>query len=236
MVLNDYRKTAEPYLLKASGPFINAHPNTLTWVAFFWAVVAGVFFVLTWFAHEFLFVAGCAIFANAVFDALDGKVARLTGKTSKRGDYLDHVLDRYADVFIIGGIMLSPYAMRSQYCDHDFGVFISLLAILGVIFASYMGTQAQAVGCKRNYGGLLGRADRLMILIFAPGIQYLVDYFGFDFYLTFLEWVLVVFALLGNITALQRIGQTWVELGKMDALDVGNKADGNENVKNELEK
>ncbi|MEM2900885.1 MAG: CDP-alcohol phosphatidyltransferase family protein [Thermoplasmata archaeon] len=223
MVLNEYRKNAEPYLLKASRPFINSHPNTLTWIAFFWAVVAGFFFVLTWYFDEFLFAASGAIFANAIFDALDGKVARLTGKVSKRGDFLDHVLDRYADVFIIGGIMLSPYVVRSIYCKNDLGIFISLLAILGIIFASYMGTQAQAVGCKRNYGGILGRADRLVILIFAPGFQYLFVYFGIDLYLTFLEWVLVLFAILGNITAIQRIMQTWEELGKIDEMDSNKK-------------
>ena len=44
------------------------------------------------------------IFASGVFDALDGEVARRTKRESPRGDLLDHVLDRYADIAILLGI------------------------------------------------------------------------------------------------------------------------------------
>ena len=83
---------------------------------------------------------------------------------------------------------------------------IGLLAIVGMLLTSYMGTQAQAVGYKRNYSGLLGRADRLVLLMFAPIIQHILLIFGYKmiymFYL--LEWILIYFAVIGNITAVQR--------------------------------
>ena len=41
-------------------------------------------------------------------------------------------------------------------------------AIIGVLMLSYMGTQAQAVGAGREYAGLLGRADRLIVLMLVP--------------------------------------------------------------------
>jgi archaetidylinositol phosphate synthase len=70
-----------------------------------------------------------------------------------------------------------------------------------------MGTQSQAVGYKREYSGLLGRADRLVLLMVAPIIQHiLLHYSGltliYGFYL--LEWLLIYFAVVGNITAIQR--------------------------------
>jgi archaetidylinositol phosphate synthase len=69
-----------------------------------------------------------------------------------------------------------------------------------------MGTQAQAVGHKRDYSGLLGRADRLVLLIVFPIIQHLG--LGFSLQLpwdiTIIELVLVYFAVVGNITAIQR--------------------------------
>ncbi len=102
--------------------------------------------------------------------------------------------------------------MLSVYCQW----FIGLLALLGVIFASYMGTQAQALGCGRDYGGILGRADRLVILIIVPLIQILahIELGGRIWLFTPIEYAMIWFALAGHITALQRGVRTWKKLGK----------------------
>lgn len=207
MVLNSYRRNADPYLLPLANRLRGVEPNTLTWIAFTFAVLAGIFFYLS--TIWLLLVAVLCIFLNALFDALDGKVAKITFKTSRRGDFLDHVLDRYADVFIIGGIMLS------SYCDW----FIGVLALLGVIIASYMGTQAQALGCGRDYGGILGRADRLAILMIVPLIQVfaLLAYplsNGKIWLFTPIEYAMIWFAIAGQTTAIQRGIKTWKILGK----------------------
>jgi archaetidylinositol phosphate synthase len=204
MVLNNYRGSADPYLVPIARKMRNVNPNTITWIAFLFAVLAGLFFYLNniWF----LLLAALCIFANALLDALDGKVAKLYKKTTKRGDFLDHVLDRYADVFIIGGIMLSVHCQW----------FIGLLAMLGVIFASYMGTQAQALGLSRDYGGILGRADRLVILIIVPLIQFLA-YIILDgrlWLFTPIEYAMIWFAIAGHITAIQRGIRAWGRLGR----------------------
>ncbi len=130
------------------------------------------------------------------------------------------MLDRYADLFIIGGMTISPF------CDPWIGV----LAIVGVIFASYMGTQAQAVGVKRDYSGLLGRSDRLVLLIFVPLIQMFLEmarllpathHFpvtaaGVTVNLSVIEIMMVWFAIAGNATAIQRASSTWKELTKRE--------------------
>ncbi|UCE37383.1 MAG: CDP-alcohol phosphatidyltransferase family protein [Thermoplasmata archaeon] len=204
MVLNNYRSSADPFLLPLAKRLRRVNPNTITWVAFIFAVLAGIIFYLSYIWLLLLAVL-CIIF-NALFDALDGKVAKLTNKTSKRGDFLDHTLDRYADVIIIGGIMLSVH------CDW----FIGLLAMLGVILASYMGTQAQALGCGRDYGGILGRADRLVVLIIVPLIQLLayITLNGKIWLFTPMEYAMIWFAIAGHITAVQRGVRTWKLLGK----------------------
>lgn len=224
MVLDDYRKKADPYLTPLARYFIDTHPNTMTWLAFLFAVITGIIFYLTNFlggyASFLLIPCSVFIFLNALFDALDGKVARLSKKASIKGDFLDHVLDRYADVFIIGGMMVSPY------CDFRIG----LLAILGVIFASYMGTQAQAVGIKRQYSGILGRADRLVLLILAPIIQLVLEIArivdeGHRFHISvgdatvkisIIEFLMIWFAIAGHATAVQRAHNTWIELEKKE--------------------
>jgi archaetidylinositol phosphate synthase len=67
---------------------------------------------------------------------------------------------------------------------------------------SYLGTQAQAVGLDRVYGGLLGRADRLALVGVVTTVAAVVQtQFGG---LTVVGWLLVVFAVVGHLTALQR--------------------------------
>ena len=67
---------------------------------------------------------------------------------------------------------------------------------------SYLGTQSQAVGLDRVYGGLLGRADRLALVGVVTGIAAFVRPTGLG--LDPVGWLLVVFAVVGHVTAVQR--------------------------------
>jgi len=206
MVLDGQRKNVDPLLTKMSKPFVKINPDVFTWTSVLFAFFAGVFFYFSSPEVEptnyFLYFAVIFVFLNGLFDAIDGKIAKLAKKTSVRGDFLDHALDRYADVLILGGLALSPWV---QY------PIIGLLAIVGMLLTSYMGTQAQAIGYKRDYTGLLGRADRLVLLMILPILQHIFLYYsGLQLLggLYLLEWVLVYFAIVGNITALQRFFST----------------------------
>jgi archaetidylinositol phosphate synthase len=206
MVLDNQRKNVDPILNSIAKRFIKINPNILSWLSVLFAFIAGIFFYISHPDKElinfYLYGAVIFIFLNGLFDAIDGKVAKMTKKASKRGDFLDHALDRFADVFIVGGLALSPWCRYPS---------IGLLAVVGMLLTSYMGTQAQAVGHKRDYSGLLGRADRLVLLMVAPIVQHiLLHYTNFnlplDLYL--LEWILIYFAVIGNITAVQRFVST----------------------------
>jgi archaetidylinositol phosphate synthase len=200
MVLDRTRKQADPLLNWFAKRFSFLSPDTLTWLALVFAVAAGILFFFSNPANElrsyYLLFAACFVLLNGLFDAIDGKVAKLTNTTSAKGDVLDHALDRYADVFIIGGIALSAWCRP----------WIGLLAIIGVLLTSYMGTQAQAIGHTRDYSGLLGRADRLaLLMVFHVALPLSL---GLPWGTTVLEWVLIYFAVVGNITALQRFYST----------------------------
>ncbi len=206
MVLDAYRHLADAVLNPIARRLAHVSPNTLSWAALVSAAFAGFSFL---FEGGWPLVLGALfVFLNALLDALDGKVAKMTGKASRRGDFLDHVLDRYADVFMLGGIALGPY------CP----VWLGLLALVGVLLTSYMGTQAQAVGAGRDYGGALGRADRLVILIVAALVQAGIDPnairdLGLEpLRYSVLGWAMVLFAALGNLTAVQRAVATWRQL------------------------
>ncbi len=200
MVLDTQREHVDPLLSKIAAYFTHVHPDVLTWLALLFAILAGIFF---YFSHPttelttyYLLLGAFFVFCNGLFDAIDGKVAKITHTISKRGDFLDHALDRYADVFIIGGIALSSWCRPS----------IGFLAIIGVLLTSYMGTQAQAIGYQRNYSGLLGRADRIVLLMIIPPVQHLSlqHSTGYILDISMIEWILIYFAIMGNITAVQR--------------------------------
>jgi archaetidylinositol phosphate synthase len=222
MVLNKYRGKADKILTPFARAFSGLNPNTLSAASVVFALLAGIalvhadqariedYFNPGHYLYIMFAIASVCIFLNGFLDAVDGKVARLMKSSSLRGDFLDHALDRYADILILGGIMLSPY------CD----TVIGALAIIAVLMTSYMGTQAQALGCGRDYGGLLGRADRLVILILAPLIQMGVVYYFASGRLpivyienfTILEWIMLWFIIAGNITAIHRGIHSWREL------------------------
>lgn len=211
MVLDGQRKRIDPILSVIAKRFSKVNPDALTWIALLFAFFAGMLFYFSSPEQElsnyYLFFAAFFVFMNGLLDAIDGKVAKLADKTSRRGDFLDHALDRYGDVLILGGLVLSPWCRYPS---------IGLLAIVGVLLTSYMGTQSQAIGYKRNYSGLLGRADRLVLLMIAPTIQHILLYYAIQMPWNFnlLEWVLIYFAVMGNITAVQRFYSTFQWLKK----------------------
>jgi archaetidylinositol phosphate synthase len=135
----------------------------LTWLALGLALAAAVLAALVRWTTPLLFLpVALLIFGSGLFDVLDGAVARASGRTSKRGDFLDHVVDRYADVVIVLGIAASGFASP----------ILALLALVSLLLASYMGTQAQAMGQGRLYSGLLTRADRLVVLALATFLEF----------------------------------------------------------------
>ncbi|NLM29652.1 MAG: CDP-alcohol phosphatidyltransferase family protein [Methanomicrobiales archaeon] len=167
-------------------------PNELSIASFFVSILAGIAF----YTGEI--VTGVTMVAlNAIFDALDGALARDMGVAGPRGDFLDHVIDRYADIFIITGIFAGGAA------PWPIGVF----ALTGVLMSSYLGTQAQAVGVGRYYGGILGRADRLVLIIIASILTIAIP--GEIYGLNYLGWILVIFGIFGHYTAFQRFVHVW---------------------------
>jgi archaetidylinositol phosphate synthase len=153
-------------------------------------------------------LSALTVLVSGLFDGLDGKVARLAGKADRRGDFLDHVLDRYADVLMIGGVAVSAWCSP----------YLGMMAIIGVLLTSYMGTQAQAVGAKRLYAGLLGRADRIAFSFLTPLVQLVMMWLGhpeldvLGFQVNAFEVMLLWFAVVGNLTAFQRAAITWRSL------------------------
>ena len=198
MTLDRLRPLAD----RALGPFVRVAdqlgltPDAVSVLAFLVAVFAAVTFYL---GGRWYLLGAALVFANGWLDLLDGRLAREQGSASPGGDVLDHVLDRYADVAVIAGLA----AGIGRYG-------LGFAAVTGVLLTSYLGTQAEAVGLDRVYAGLLGRADRLALVGVAAVLEPFVGAVG---PLAPVGWLLVVFAVVGHLTALQRFVSTRRALG-----------------------
>jgi archaetidylinositol phosphate synthase len=212
MVLDTQRARIDFLLTPVAKKLINVNPNTISWLGLITAFISGVLMFFSYDNHWLLLAGAAVVIISGYFDALDGKIAKLSGKACKKGDYLDHVFDRYADLFMIGGVAISAW------CN----IYLGLLALVGVLLTSYMGTQAQAVGAPRLYAGLLGRADRVVLSTLFPVFQFIMCLVGIDSFsigdwtITWMELMIVYFAVMGNFTAIQRGIITWKNLSKME--------------------
>ncbi len=222
MVLDSKRDSVEFIITPVAKAMSRFDPNTISWASFAMAWAAGLLLFFSPYQWElFLPLSAVAILLSGFLDAIDGKVARLTGKASKQGDVLDHILDRYSDVVMIGAVAVSAW------CNP----YIGMMAMIGVLLTSYMGTQSQAVGAGRLYAGLLGRADRVVLLTAAALLQLVFMVLlpgnvaaGDPYYLhgflhitdsirlSAFELVMLWFAVVGNLTAVQRAVAIWKRL------------------------
>ena len=200
MTLDQYRSVAERLL----GPWVRAaaklglSPDQVSILAFGVAVGAGVAFAI---GEPLFYLLGAAlVLLNGWFDLVDGALARHLEISSDGGDLLDHVLDRYADIVILAGFTagIGAYAL-------------GFAAVTGVLMTSYLGTQIQAVGIGREYGGLLGRADRLALMGIV-GVIAAVYSTPLIVGLNVVGLLLVLLAVVGHLTAFQRFLGAWSDL------------------------
>jgi CDP-diacylglycerol---glycerol-3-phosphate 3-phosphatidyltransferase len=124
------------------------HPNTITWIGVFLTGSACVMIALDW-----LILGGWFLFFGASFDFLDGRVARISGKTSAVGGFLDSVLDRYMD-----GMMF--FALAWLFRD-SWMALVCLLAWFGSMTTSYVRAKAESLGLKAS-GGEMQRPERIL--------------------------------------------------------------------------
>ncbi len=102
-------------------------------------------------------LAGAVIIVFSTFDMLDGQVARLGGMVSRFGALYDSVLDRYCELFTLGGIAF--YMMMVGY---PIGALITFLALVGSIMVSYVRARAEGVGLECKVG-FMQRPERVVV-------------------------------------------------------------------------
>lgn len=126
------------------------------------------------------------LLASVLVDAFDGTMARLRGEPSDFGAFVDSVSDRYAEFITFGGLL---YYFVSQ---NDFpGVIATFAATAGSVLVSYVKARAEGLGFTAKVG-ILTRVERYLVLI--PLLVFNQPFIA-----------VCIIAVLGNITAFQRI-------------------------------
>ncbi len=138
------------------------------------------------------FVAG----VGALFDALDGPLARLQGTASIRGAFVDTMSDRFGEIAILAGLAFSLRHDETALMLCMFGLAFSLLI-------PYVRAKAESWGAEGR-GGWMGRAERMILVLTGVGI----DGLG----LTIIFPVLWIYVVLSGLTVGQRIRRTWQQL------------------------
>lgn len=160
-------------------------PNALTWTGLLICAGAGVLAAIGMYP-----LAGWVSLLGGGFDMLDGSLARATNQASKFGALLDSTMDRYGEIFLLGGIVVSA-ANRAAVGE----VMLAFAAVAGSLMVSYVKARAEGLGFSCDVG-LLTRAERVIILGVALIIGWVVP-------------ALVVVAVLANVTAFQRLSHVW---------------------------
>ncbi len=201
MALDSKREASDKYVEMVARPFSSLNPNLLSALS---VVFAGAFAAAYLSSGDMLYLAPVFVMISAFFDAIDGKVARMRNLASKRGDLVDHFLDRVSDVLLSAGIGFSVFSHPAY----------AFLGLEGILLTSYMGTQSQALGVGRDYSGIVGRADRLL-LIFIFSILQIVIPFSYTIYgilITPSTVILLWFFFAGNFNAAQRFIRAYRKL------------------------
>ncbi|HEY8491285.1 MAG TPA: CDP-alcohol phosphatidyltransferase family protein [Dehalococcoidia bacterium] len=138
-------------------------PNQVSVAAFLAAAAAGAAF-----AAGLAPLGGAVAQASSVVDGVDGDLARAKGMSSRWGGAFDSVLDRYADVAILGG--MTVWAVRHE--DWPGAAAVGFLAVLGSLLISYSRARVEASTDAPLSDGLLGLASRdvRLFLVFLGGL------------------------------------------------------------------
>jgi CDP-diacylglycerol--glycerol-3-phosphate 3-phosphatidyltransferase/archaetidylinositol phosphate synthase len=166
-------------------------PNSMTITSLFVAIISGYVYTLRMPTE-----AALLIILTGVIDMFDGAIARTTGRVTNFGATFDHVVDRYAEFFVIIGII---YAGYTSWISGFFTLF-------GMLMASFTRAKAESVGgLKSCTVGIAERQEKLLLII---GGSLLLFMFSQS-----LNYAIIIVGILSHITVLQRLHYTWVQTG-----------------------
>jgi archaetidylinositol phosphate synthase len=168
------------------------------------ALIAGGVCAFLFFNHEFL-LGSLALLVSAIFDLIDGSVARKTNAHTNFGAVFDWIVDKYVDAIALLGIGLSGLPIVSQFLPVPPGADFAVVAV--AITGSLMNTFIKPVvyaeiGYREKVEGKIddplegvgffGRPETFLVLIIG-GVS------------GFIWAAVIIIAVCTNLSAIQRI-------------------------------
>jgi len=199
-IKNGYLRLIDPvanWLVKRG-----VHPNTITVIGTLCTVVGGIIY-----ATGHIRTGGFFLGITALFDVLDGTVARRSNKSSTFGAFLDSTLDRLADGFVLGGIAVF-YATSRIHGSVPLMV-TALLGLVGAFLTSYTRARAESLGLDAKVG-LLQRPERV-VLLSAPQALFGLVLDGWV-----LAIIIVILSVTAWITVIQRVAYVYTATTRAD--------------------
>jgi CDP-diacylglycerol--glycerol-3-phosphate 3-phosphatidyltransferase len=194
---------AEP-VNRLSRAFAHVSPDILTITGLALNGVACAFIAMSgghdYRSPELLRAGGLVVLVASVFDVLDGQVARLRGRGTRFGAYLDSTMDRYSDMLLFLGLLILYARLRTT--PHMVLVWV---AAFGSFMTSYARARAESFISSCTVG-FLERPERIVLIVIGALFNRMVA-------------VLWIIAILSNVTALQRIVYTYRELKRSSTED-----------------
>lgn len=184
----EWFKSIERFIGKTLGR-LPVTPNQWTLLSVVFALI-GLHFTINF---NFL-LALISFFVSGILDFIDGSVARAKNMSSNTGAYIDTIVDRYIEgIMFLGLLFVSlPTVIFPSY------IWI-FLALFGSMLTTYTKAAAKEKGLVKQElkGGLMSRGERI-ILIF---LIFILLIFSQQYLATI---IIIIFAILSNLTALQR--------------------------------
>lgn len=190
MIGNKIGRRLDPYITTLLKTILGNHgnPNLFTLMGFFATLLASFLIIKGSWVW-----GGLAIILSGLFDLFDGVVARNLGKVTSFGGFLDSVVDRYSDLFLLMAILV--YYLEKNESNR---VILTFFVAIGTALIPYARAKAETAQISCNIG-LMERAERIILL--SAGVLF-----------QWLEPVLWVLAILTHFTVLERIYYVWKKL------------------------
>lgn len=173
-------------------------PNAITTFGTACTVVSGAIY-----ATGHIRTAGWVLGLTALFDVLDGTVARRTGRSTTFGAFYDSTLDRVADGAVLGGLAI--FFARNDVLNAvpvwagTPMLGVTILCIIATFLTSYTRARAEALGIEMKGIGIMERPERVVLLC-APQALFGLALGGYV-----LMFIVTLLSVTAWITAVQRI-------------------------------
>ena len=190
MIGNKVGRRLDPWLYTVLSKIFGkgGNPNSFTIMGFCATLIASVFII-----KELWIAAGLMIILSGLLDLFDGVLARKLERVTLFGGFLDSVLDRYSDLFLLLALLI--YYLKKGVPGL---VVLTSVVSIGTILISYVRAKAESLQVPCSVG-LMERAERIILLSAGALFQWM-------------EPILWILAILTHFTVFHRIYYVWKKL------------------------